>query len=270
MFPVGLWRGGIQVFPLLVARRLNVLRRPFEIFGRYVLTQRDVQESKLIRDLIQLLVNNVLKALFPSLHLTFFDVSVDAVNITGPKLAIHGTANIAESENGVSFVLLTGVGLSGDGHILYLDQPELVLNPESKLPVKVGSEDTFLDLSRHSCCVGLSGRSSRFTTTDMPLVRVVVVSRAGAAGLHPCVRRGYRRQRPHRAPGDRREDGREHHGPYAHHARPAIPGVGRGQARRVPLRPRRFPVELVGLHAHHRPDQRVDGLAISVIRAQER
>lgn len=65
-----------QVFPLLVARRLNVLRRPFEIFGRYVLTQVDVQDSKLIRDLIQLLVNNVLKALFPSLHLTFFDVSV--------------------------------------------------------------------------------------------------------------------------------------------------------------------------------------------------
>jgi hypothetical protein len=126
-----------QVFPLLVARRLNVLRRPFEIFGRYLLTQRDVQDSKLIRDLIQLLVNNVLKALFPSLHLTFFDVSVDGVRLTGEKLAIHGTANIAESENGVSFALLTGVGLAGDGHILYLDKPELVLNPESKLPVKV-------------------------------------------------------------------------------------------------------------------------------------
>lgn len=59
------------------------------------------------------------------------------MNITGQKLAIRGTATVAESGNGVSFALLTGVGLAGDGHILYLDKPELVLNPESKLPVKV-------------------------------------------------------------------------------------------------------------------------------------
>lgn len=77
-----------------------------------------------------------------SLELFLHEISnprqVDGVNITGQKLAIRGTATVAESGNGVSFALLTGVGLAGDGHILYLDKPELVLNPESKLPVKVG------------------------------------------------------------------------------------------------------------------------------------
>jgi len=38
-----------------------------------------VSASKLIRDLIQLLVNNVMRTLFPSLHLTFFDVAIDQV-----------------------------------------------------------------------------------------------------------------------------------------------------------------------------------------------
>lgn len=48
-----------------------------------------------------------------------------------------GTASIAESEDGMPFTLLTGVGLAGDGHIVYLDNPELVLNPDAPLPVKV-------------------------------------------------------------------------------------------------------------------------------------
>lgn len=127
----------IKLLTLLIARRLNVIRKPFEIFGEYVLTQQDVSNSKLIRDLIQALVNTVLRALFPSLHLTFFDVAVDSVRITNHKLAIHGTANIAESAGGMPFVLLTGVGLAGEGHVIYLDKPELILNPEAKLPVKV-------------------------------------------------------------------------------------------------------------------------------------
>jgi hypothetical protein len=129
-----------QLLTLLIARRLNVIRKPFEIFGEYVLTQQDVSNSKLIRDLIQALVNTVLRALFPSLHLTFFDVAVDSVRITNHKLAIHGTANIAESAGGMPFVLLTGVGLAGEGHVIYLDKPELILNPEAKLPVKVRGE----------------------------------------------------------------------------------------------------------------------------------
>ena len=127
----------IRLLALLLARRLSVIRRPFEIFGQYVLTQQDVSASKLIRDMIQLLVNNVLRTLFPSLHLTFFDVSIDHVRISNQKLAILGTANIAESDGGMPFTLLTGVGLAGDGHIVYLDNPELVLNPDAPLPVKV-------------------------------------------------------------------------------------------------------------------------------------
>ena len=39
--------------------------------------------SKLIRDLIQLLVNTVLRTLFPSLHLTFFDVAIGQVRQQG-------------------------------------------------------------------------------------------------------------------------------------------------------------------------------------------
>lgn len=122
---------------LLLARRLNIIRRPFEIYGQYVLTQQDVSNSKLIRDLIQLLVNNILRMLFPTLHLSFLDVSIENVRISESRLAIHGTANIAESQAGVPFALLTGVGLAGDGHIVYLDKPDLVLNPQAVLPVKV-------------------------------------------------------------------------------------------------------------------------------------
>ena len=59
------------------------------------------------------------------------------VRIRDGKLAIMGTASIAEAEDGMPFTLLTGVGLAGDGHIVYLDSPELVLNPEAPLPIKV-------------------------------------------------------------------------------------------------------------------------------------
>lgn len=45
--------------------------------------KQDVSASKLIRDLIQLLVNNVLRTLFPSLHLTFFDVAIGQVRQQG-------------------------------------------------------------------------------------------------------------------------------------------------------------------------------------------
>lgn len=128
----------IRLLALLLARRLSLIRRPFEVWGQYVLTQQDVSASKLIRDMVQLLVNNVLRTLFPSLHLTFFDVSIDSVQISPlRKLAVYGTANIAESDAGMPFTLLTGVGLAGDGHIVYLDKPELVLNPQTTLPVKV-------------------------------------------------------------------------------------------------------------------------------------
>jgi hypothetical protein len=128
----------IRLLALLLARRLSLIRKPFEVCGEYVLTQQDVSASKLIRDMVQLLVNNVLRTLFPSLHLTFFDVSIDSVRISPRrKLAVHGTANVAESASGMPFTLLTGVGLAGDGHIVYLDDPELVLNPKAPLPVKV-------------------------------------------------------------------------------------------------------------------------------------
>lgn len=125
------------------------------------------------------------------------------MRIRDQKLAIMGTASIAEAEDGMPFTLLTGVGLAGvrrrlcvfcvfcvcvcgggderlwiraadpsasrcrmtstcliradpptpnpkphpkppninprkqDGHIVYLDNPELVLNPDAPLPVKV-------------------------------------------------------------------------------------------------------------------------------------
>jgi hypothetical protein len=138
----------LQMLGLLIARRLNVVRRPFEIFGDYVLTQQDVSTSKLIRDLVQLLVNTILKSLFPSLHLTFFDVAVDSVRIKNQKLAIHGTANIAESDKGLDFVLYTGIGRSGEGHVLYLDQPEIVLNPDAKVPLKVSFLTSLSSLDR--------------------------------------------------------------------------------------------------------------------------
>jgi hypothetical protein len=48
-----------------------------------------VSASKLIRDLIQLLVNNVMRALFPSLHLTFFDVAIDQVRQTNTHKHTH-------------------------------------------------------------------------------------------------------------------------------------------------------------------------------------
>lgn len=35
-----------QVLGLLLARRLNVIRRPFEIFGQYVLTQQVSEKRK--------------------------------------------------------------------------------------------------------------------------------------------------------------------------------------------------------------------------------
>lgn len=44
--------------------------------------------SKLIRDLIQLLVNNVMRTLFPSLHLTFFDVAIDQVRLCVYRLCV--------------------------------------------------------------------------------------------------------------------------------------------------------------------------------------
>lgn len=112
---------------------IQSLRTPYKLSGDLLLTQEDIVRSKFIRDLIQLLVNAVLRnALTPANELV--SVVVKRVYINSRRLfAIGEVMPAGVGAAAMPFEVSLGVGVREEGQVVYLRDIQVALNPENAI-----------------------------------------------------------------------------------------------------------------------------------------
>jgi len=116
--------------------RLQSLRKPYRIYGDFLLTQSDIVNSKFIRSLIQLLVNTILERVLQASEI--LSVSIRKVTIRNRRLFAQGSVSSSvASSNIINFEVSTGAGVRSNGRVIYLKDIQVVLNPDSVLRAAV-------------------------------------------------------------------------------------------------------------------------------------
>lgn len=118
-------------------QNLNSLRKPYRIYGDFLLTQSDIVNSKFIRNLIQLLVNTILERVLIQQASELLSVLVIKVTIRNRRLYAHGSVRSALASSVINFEVSTGAGVRADGRVIYLKDIQVVLNPDSVLRANV-------------------------------------------------------------------------------------------------------------------------------------
>ena len=117
-------------------QRLQSLRKPYRIYGDFLLTQSDIVNSKFIRNLIQLLVNTILERVLQASEI--LSVSIRKVTIRNRRLFAQGSVSSSvASSNIINFEVSTGAGVRSNGRVIYLKDIQVVLNPDSVLRAAV-------------------------------------------------------------------------------------------------------------------------------------
>jgi hypothetical protein len=118
---------------------LQSLRRPYQIYGDFLLTQSDIVNSKFIRNLIQLLVNTILERVLKISDETFFRVNIKKVSIRQRRLFAQGEVSTSGKTGAtlMNFEVSTGAGVRDDGQVIFLRDIQVVLNPDSILRAAV-------------------------------------------------------------------------------------------------------------------------------------
>lgn len=118
-------------------QNLQCMRKPYVIFADLLFTQHDIINSKVIRNLIQLLVNTILERVF--LTNKILSASIRKVTINARRINASGTANLLSdrpNDSGlasVDFEVSTGVAIKDNGQTLYLRDIQVAINPDSIL-----------------------------------------------------------------------------------------------------------------------------------------
>ena len=115
---------------------LQSLRTPYDIYGDFLLTQSDIINSKFIRNVIQHLVNIVIKRAL-KLSREVLDCEIKRVTIRGKRIYIYGEADVGKGGAIMPFEISTGVGVREGGQVVYLRDLNFCLNPESVLRTEV-------------------------------------------------------------------------------------------------------------------------------------
>lgn len=118
---------------------LQSLRKPYKVCGDFLLTQSDIVNSKLIRGLLQMLVDLIFKlGIITSFFKAIAQVdgnslkaTVKRVSIRSRRLYVNGEAELTAGS--LPFELSTGAGLRENGHVIFLKDIEVVINPDSVL-----------------------------------------------------------------------------------------------------------------------------------------
>lgn len=115
----------------------NIIKKPYIIYADLLFTQEDIINSKLIRNLIQLLVDTILERVLTTKKI--LSASIRKVTINDRRLTASGTAKLL-SDNpldvglaSLDFEVSTGAGMRDHGQTLYLRDMQVVLNPDSIL-----------------------------------------------------------------------------------------------------------------------------------------
>jgi hypothetical protein len=98
----------------------------------------DIVNSKFIRNLIQLLVNVIVERAFatitaasPTLSSDLVRISIRRVSIKDQRLFVYGDAILGNSSlTTLAFEVSTGAGIRDNGHVIYLKDIQLVVNPD--------------------------------------------------------------------------------------------------------------------------------------------
>ena len=115
---------------------MNVLKKDYTISAEFVLTQSDIVNSKIIRELIQLLADTLLKGNFNSI----VKVTVKKVIIASLRIFIYGDALTPYPDISVPFELSTGIGTRTQLNrpVVFLKNLELIVNRLS-VPLFLGA-----------------------------------------------------------------------------------------------------------------------------------
>jgi hypothetical protein len=104
---------------------LQSLRRSYQIYGDFLLTQSDVVNSKLFRNLLQMLVDLIFKlgivsTIFKAIAQVDNEVkaTVKRVSIRSRRLYVNGEAELTSGS--LPFELSTGAGIRENGNFLSL------------------------------------------------------------------------------------------------------------------------------------------------------
>lgn len=111
---------------------IQSLRTPYKLSGDLLLTQEDIVRSKFIRDLIQLLVNTILRnALTPANE--FVNVVVKRVYINSRRLFAIGEImpSVVGDSAAMPFEVSLSLGVREEGQVVYLRDIQVALNPEN-------------------------------------------------------------------------------------------------------------------------------------------
>lgn len=111
----------------LVRGRARYLRRPFEVYVQATMTSEDVARSWWIRNVAQRIVNILMDRAVGS-DLTIMTVSVRGASAVGDRLVFSGVIGTAVS-TAVPFMVSIRLSVATSGHVLCIDDPEIVLNP---------------------------------------------------------------------------------------------------------------------------------------------
>ena len=122
---------------------LQSQRRPYQIYGDFRLTQSDIVNSTIIRNLLQMLVDLIFKlkivynilAPFAQIDENGLQAKVKRVSIRSRRLFVNGDAALPSGR--LPFEISTGAGLRDEGHTVFLKDIEVVLNPDTALRTSI-------------------------------------------------------------------------------------------------------------------------------------
>lgn len=111
-----------------------ILRKSYEIYGDFVLTQEDIINSKFIRGLIQILADTILQRVFGVDSKDMLRISIRRVSINMRRIYIIGDAVLANNMiTSMPFEISTSIGVRDNGHVIYLKDIQVVFSPENVL-----------------------------------------------------------------------------------------------------------------------------------------
>jgi len=128
----------VGAFLLKQFRKNRALKNPFALQGRISLTQEDIEKSPAIRQGIQTIVDTILGRLTKSVPqiTNGIRVHVEKVSTAEKGLYFSGIFYTAITKS-IPFSFRTNFKVTGNGHILVLEKPQLSVNKGSYTQIKL-------------------------------------------------------------------------------------------------------------------------------------
>jgi hypothetical protein len=115
---------------LFFQNRLQTYKRPYRLYSDFLLTQSDIINSKLIRGLLQSLVNTILEQVLNEAK-GALRVQVKKVTMRACKLHVHGAVGIGIGDGSIGFEVALGANIRPGGQILSVRDIDVTLNPDT-------------------------------------------------------------------------------------------------------------------------------------------